>query len=306
MQLRFMLFLGVVLAGAAIASPAQKTPGPSSQLPAVQSGPVAPSDSGAASAPGYDSSQSSQHVGVSSASRNTPNSLRASEASGAISGTASTLCFEPGAGWVRVPQVAGPSNGNGANAPAGSVSGARGRGATSTRARVSPCPSQWSGATAARRAEPSQDSGLTGTAQDKLTASGLSAPGAAATYSGSLGTGSLSPASLSQGQAASFKRDHPSSASSEPAGSDVDSLSTRAYVSPIRLRRMLRSAPDLQTRLKLRNLNRKATDRSSRKHAASRQSETQAMESQLAAGGQTPRSSSDRRSRKNKRSRSQP
>lgn len=53
-------------------------------------------------------------------------------------------------------------------------------------------------------------------------------------------------------------------ASSNAAADGVKSLTTHAYISPIKLRRNMRNAPDLQSRLQLRRLESKQTVRTQR------------------------------------------
>ncbi len=317
MHLRFTLSLGVVLAGVAMAATAQNIPDPSLRAPGVQPGPVVPSDSGAAAAPGYQPGQPSQHPSGSSASANTLGNLRMTAATGATSGTASTLCFEAGVGWVRVAQSAGTSEGSGMHAPThaevGGISGSHGLTSALARNRTPQCPSQWNGATPASSPSALRQTELS--SQSSMS-SEPSARGAVSTHPNPQGLTHSNlqqmsnPSSItllpSQGATASYKMNLASSAAANLSESDLDALSARAYVSPIRLRRLMRSAPDLQTRLKLHALNRTLTKRPGKQETAPRQSKAQEMQSRLA--GESPMQSTagnrrDERRRKNKSSR---
>ena len=226
----------------------------------VQSGPVAPSDSAFQSgwAVPQDSPLRSTHP---SAANNIGNTL----ASGAIPGESSPLCFQPGIGWRHAPQTALRSAGR---LTANTATGG-GLGIQTGRPRIAGTPPS---GTSRRIPDECKSSLASGAATEALMAGKpTQAPNSASrTTNMNLGAqdwlranSALNPASgLASSRLKMGLSPIPYSAMSfsQRAGSGdslqaVQELRTHAYISTIELRRMMRNAPDLETRLKLQELN---------------------------------------------------
>ena len=139
---------------------------------------------------------------------------------GRVAGESSTLCFQPGVGWQRVPDAAGASAGHPKEKAASpGIAGAHPFG--TSQGISGQCGGLSKSSIAVEESKP---------------ASAVSSPSTTKPVSHS--AVSLSPVA--------------GSGNSEDA---VQAFGKHAYISPIKLRRMMRNAPDLETRLKLQELN---------------------------------------------------
>lgn len=195
----------------------------------------------------------------------------------------SPLCFQPGIGWQPVPEPVFGDTGKlgaphiaGRGAPAGPVASGFATGGSSrllnaqssrgTHRRSSACPGPPMNATAIEAivgnvpannqingvaATPLVD--MNGGAQYRLQTNPAPTPANRFAFQPSTMGGSSAPVGGNQ-----------SSAGTRPGTSadQVGSLANHAYVSPIKLRRMIRNAPDLQTRMRLREMQKNLAEKS--------------------------------------------
>jgi hypothetical protein len=214
------------------------------------SGPVAPSDGV------IQSSSASKKSHLRSAYSGAPNNIGSVLASGGIPGESSSLCFQPGIGWKPAPLAALRSAaGSSANSPPGSprVVGAQPLGTSkgiSDGCVSSPAFGASIETLMAGKAVAAPTANINLGAEDWLKADSALNPAGSVAFS-RLKMG-LSPTPYS---AVSFSRNVGSDDSLEAA----QELGTHAYISTIKLRKMIRNAPDLATRIKLQELSDKLT-----------------------------------------------
>jgi hypothetical protein len=146
------------------------------------------------------------------------NKARSPRVLGRVAGESSPLCFQPGVGWLPAPQAASGSAGH-------SVI----RASTSSIAGAHPF----------------------GTSQRISGQCGSSPPSSAAVEA-------LKSSTPSSWRSATKLVSHPASLSQSAESADpaeaVQAFGNHAYISPIKLRRMMRNAPDLETRMKLQEI----------------------------------------------------
>lgn len=181
--------------------------------------------------------------------------MRGSARAGRIQGGPSRLCFEPGIGWQLVSTPATVSTEMLSAPGLHMVSTLNGR-ETKTSATDYGLQSAYARSAGATKAEPDECPAIlanpttSGALGDSIVGNPFQTIPSVPTSSGTfqrhfVGLGSAPigyiPASAS-------------SRSSVPAAGQIAGLKTKAYLSPIKLRRMMRNAHDLQTRIELREL----------------------------------------------------
>jgi hypothetical protein len=266
---RKLVFIGFVACGVPWAQP-QSNP----KLPqSASSGQIAPSDSAIPS----DSAPQSGLVGV---KKNTQNSssvsnVRSVLAAGSLPGQSQSSCFQPGIGWQRIPQSSDNSM------PKTSLVGSSTRttevsGSSSVVGQTGPdqCPGIMTNALAHGAAaenigadKQSQDanSNIRTTnanfgVQNWLNADTLLNPASSSSATRlTMGLGQDLPGSkhFSQGTGPSSSKN------------SAEELEGHAYISPIKLRKMMRDAPDLETRIRLQRLLQRLNDEQKRKSGSS-------------------------------------
>jgi hypothetical protein len=270
---RRVVFAGLV--ACAVRVPLAQTQSSANLSPSSISGSVAPSDSATQSG-------SSLQSGLVAGRKNTLKSTGASSArsmlaSGSDPGEAQGACFQPGFGWQRRPQTSANSTRQTSAQGSDAATLARGSsvGAKSGTVNALPsgagqsnldqCPGIMTSATAPGAvAETSvvgeqsktansdiRDTSANAGTKDWLKADTLLNP-----------AGSIASTQLTMGLTSGLSSKHSSSGTGPNASaSSIQAFETRAYMSPIKLRRMMRSAPDLETRLKLRELSERQTQK---------------------------------------------
>lgn len=184
---------------------------------------------------------------------------------GAIPNGSPGLCFQPGIGWQRVPM----GKPNGSNIPGcGTSNNIEATKSTATESLESVYV-QHSGSKQAIAPGIEMESATTGSRSQAVAPSGSRSinAGALASLSGTLPSNPASGATSGRRTMAmssmSFGGMH---FSSEPkpeiSAERVKDLGSHAYVSPITIRRMIRNTSDLQTRIKLQELQSKLSNKS--------------------------------------------
>lgn len=236
------------------------------------SGQIAPSDSATPSISQAESEAGKRYTQQSPGGKNR-NNIRSMLASGGDSGKSSGLCFQPGVGWQRIPQNSLDSapkiSSAGSNAVASEMStSANSNGLSSKMNQINSdqCPSSLTDALAHgalienKTGEQPQatdsnmrTNSMNSGAQDWLDANTLLNP-----------SSSLTSTRLTMGLGSNLSSGKHFSQGAEPNSSSdsVQQFESHAYISPIKLRRMMRNAPDLETRLKLRRLSEKQKKKS--------------------------------------------
>jgi hypothetical protein len=257
---RRLVFIGFVACAVPWAQPQAKLP------PPLPSGPISPSDSAIQSG----SAPQSGPVTVKKKTQkpSSVSNVRSKLATGAVPGESPGLCFQPGIGWQRVPQNSVDFTHK--TSPVGGSTSTTEVGASSSgMSQVSQdqCAGIMANGSArgavvenivAGKQSPAADSNIRTTnanfgVQNWLDADTLLNP--ASTSAATRLTMGLRP-SLADSKHFSQGTGPSSSANS------VQEFEAHAYISPIKLRKMMRSAPDLETRLKLRKLSEKQKGKS--------------------------------------------
>jgi len=234
----------------------------------VETGPVVPSDSMHASDVG--------HLAINT------EPLRGSARAGTLRGGTSRLCFEPGIGWQSIP-ISAPASMQMLNVGRQPMGSAAGRAETKNSVTNS-----GSGFTFAR--SPGASTAIETGCPTKLTNIPPSGAVSDVIIADRVGSVSSVPSTRINSGASNWldtesvtdranhatSRRHFVGLGSVPIGNkhfaarsassisadEVTALKSRAYLSPIQLRRMIRNAPDLQTRIELRELRDKLAKRS--------------------------------------------
>ena len=244
---RRLVFIGFVACAVPWAQPQAKLP------PPLPSGPISPSDSAIQS--GSASQSGPLTVKKQTQKPSSVSNVRSKLATGAVPGESQVLCFQPGIGWQRVPQNSVDFTHK--TSPVGGRTSTTEVGASSSgMSQVSPdqCAGIMTNASArgavvenivAGKQSHAADSNIRTTnanfgVQNWLDADTLVNP-----------SSSLAATRLTMGLSSSSKNFAHGTGPSSSENS-VQELESHAYVSPIKLRKMMRSAPDLETRLKLR------------------------------------------------------
>jgi hypothetical protein len=230
---------------------------PQATLPPLPTGPIAPSDSAiqSGSAPQSGPEAVKKKTQKSSGVSN----FRTTLATGSVPGESQNVCFQPGIGWQRAPQNSVDSTPK--TSPVGSSTSTTEVGASSSgMSQVSPDQCAGIMTNASTRVDVENviadkqshaDSNIRTTnanvgVQNWLDADTLLNP-----------SSSLAATRLTMGLSANLTDSKHFSQGTGPSSSanSVEEFESHAYVSPIKLRKMMRSAPDLETRFKLRRLN---------------------------------------------------
>jgi hypothetical protein len=270
-------------------------------LPPLPLGQVAPSDSAIQSGASFQS-------GLVAVKKNTQKSsgvsnVRSTLASGSVPGKSRGLCFQPGIGWQRLPQsfdssaqktsLVGSSTATETGAPPlGSNSGtANALPSGAGQANLDQCPGIMASATAPAAVVETMVTGE----QSKAANSNLRTTNANFGAQDWLNVNTLlNPASstastrLTMGLSSSLSISKHFSQGTEPnpSADSVQEFEAHAYVSPIKLRTMMRSAPDLETRLKLQRLSeeqKKRSGKSTDKRSLPKNKENQSMSNNASA-----------------------
>lgn len=216
-----------------------------------QSREVAPSDSGmqVGSSTPQDDSRKTTH--------SNPGNKSALESGATPKG--SPLCFQPGIGWQQVPQAVSPSveRVTASSATKGAV-GVKSDGTGVALAKrsakgetmLNECPSS---AASVAAAEAALGAGRTSETSNSAGRSKNPSLGADSALNPAGGLASSQKTGAGTGVAMLFS--HPSG--TRHSSDSVEELERRSYISPAKLRRMIRDAPDLETRIKLRKLSEK-------------------------------------------------
>jgi hypothetical protein len=240
---------------------------PQSKLPPFPSGAIAPSDS---AVPSGSAPQSGPMV-VKKKTQKPSNvsNVRSKLTTGAVPGESQGLCFQPGIGWQRVPQNS--DNSAQKTSSVGSSTRTTEVGASSSgMSQVSQ--DQCAGITTNALARGAVVENIVAGEQSHEADSNIRTTNANFGVQNWLNADTLlNPASssaatrltmgLSQGLPGSK---HFSPAKPSSSASSVQEFEAHAYISPIKLRKMMRSAPDLETRLKLEKLNEEQEKKSGR------------------------------------------
>ena len=252
----------------------------SSQMQAA-SAQVVPSDSASASATLIQGGHFNPKTGPSKPAH--AGSVRGSLTMGAIPGELPSLCFVPGTGWQRIPisSFRVTVEVSTAGTPGGGASGGMGAAEAAARGSKQSMYARFSGAKQAisnecpgtltntlapgvaiddgmgiKHAQPipsARATSMNAGAQDWLQANSVLNPASSAAYQRlTMGLSSI-PAGVTHVSAGSR------SAVSE---AQINGLKAHAYVSSIELRRMMRSAPDLEKRIKLQELQKRVEKKS--------------------------------------------
>jgi hypothetical protein len=249
---RSLVFIGFVACAVPWAQPQANLPSP------LPSGPISPSDSAIQSG----SAPQSGPVTVKKKTQkpSSVSNVRSKLATGSVPGESQGLCFQPGIGWQRVPQNSVDFTHN--TSPVGGSTSRTEVGASSSgMSQVSQdqCAGTMTNASArgavvenivAGKQSHAADSNIRTTNENVGVQNWLDADTVLNPSS------SLAATRLTMGLSASLTDSKHFSHGTGPSSSEssVQEFESHAYVSPIKLRKMMRSAPDLETRLKLRKL----------------------------------------------------
>jgi len=258
---RRLVFIGVI-ACAVPWAPSQ------AKLPSLPSGQIAPSDSAIPSGTAPES-------GLVAVKKNAQQSSSASNvrgmlATGSVRGESQGLCFQPGIGWQRVPQTFVSSTQK--TSPVGSSTRTTAVSAASAGMnQVSQ--DQCAGIMTKATAQGAIAEDIVAGKQPHAADSNIRTTNANLGVQNWLDTDTLlNPASSSAATRLTMglSPDLPGSKHfSQGAGpgssaSSIEEFQGHAYVSPIKLRKMMRNAPDLETRLKFRRLSEEQKRKSGR------------------------------------------
>jgi hypothetical protein len=262
---RRLVFIGFVACGVPWAQPQSNAKLPPPSL----SGQIAPSDNAIPSG-------SAPQSGLVSVKKNTQksssvNNVRSMLATGSVPGESQNLCFQPGIGWQRIPQNS--DNSMPKTSPVGGSTGTTEvSGSSSGVVQMGPdqCPGIMTNELApgavvedigADKQSQAANSNIRTTnanfgVQNWLNADTLSNPAS-----------SLTATRLTMGLRPSLIDSKHFSQGTGRSSSEnsVQELEGHAYISPIKLRKMMRDAPDLETRIRLQRLLQRLNDEQKRK-----------------------------------------
>jgi hypothetical protein len=242
----------------------------------VRSGAVAPSDSGV---------NLSSHLKKGSSSHSTTGENGALH-SDATSQGVSSLCFKPGVGWQNLAEISGTADAQEKQTGAPGVAKRSG----AAHKISAECPSSPAAAEVLQGGKPTMTSTLT----DSALTDQIKSLQSQDSWQANLG---LNPAgSLTSPRHRTGLASHSAISSYHPAGrnssNEVQAFAAHAYISPIKLRRMIRDAPDEETRMKLRKLNDKVSDTSTSSRESKPREETAGQRMKEKLSGGSSRSSS--------------